>query len=201
MLAAMGRETRCLCRVGDAVAEALVLLETHEIILRGGIKRRFPLASVEAVRTEGEDLAFEADGEAVRLTLGAGQARTWAAALAKPPPSLASKLGLGGQMKAWAIGPLSDPALAAGLGDRLAETPGEAAICVAEVDGGEALDRAIAAYQAHALGKPLWVVFAKGAGAAFGEGPVRAQMRQAGFIDTKISAVSAARTATRFNLR
>jgi hypothetical protein len=74
-------------------------------------------------------------------------------------------------------------------------------MCVAVVDGQAALERAIGAYHQHLAGKPLWIAYAKGAGAAFGEGPVRAQMRQAGFVDVKVSAVSAALSATRFQPR
>jgi hypothetical protein len=197
----MGRETRCLCTVDDAVAQAKVLLEAHEIILRGDIRRRFALTSVRTVRVEAEDLAFEADGEKVRLTLGADQAAKWAAALTKAPPSLAAKLGFGGQMKAWTIGPVDDPSLQEALRDRHAATHGEASLCVAVIDGQEALERAIGAYRRHLAGKPLWIAYARGAGAAFGEGPVRAHMRQAGFVDVKVSAVSAALSATRYQLR
>jgi hypothetical protein len=197
----MGREALCLCRVGDTVAQAKALFETQEIILRGDLRRRFPLSAITDVRVDGDDLQFTADRTDVALTLGASQAAKWAAVLEKGPPSLTEKLGLEAGVSAWVIGAIDGPALELALRDHRTPAPNASAMTVAMVDGAEALERVIETHRAHCAGRPLWIVYAKGRTAAFGEAAVRSQMRAAGFIDTKVSAVSPARSATRFSNR
>ena len=48
-------------------------------------------------------------------------------------------------------------------------------------------------------GTPIWIVHGKGPRAPFGEGPVRRLMREAGYRDTKVSAVSDDLSATRYS--
>lgn len=45
---------------------------------------------------------------------------------------------------------------------------------------------------------PIWIVYEKGAKAAFGESAVRSLMRHAGYRDNKVSAISDALSATRY---
>ncbi len=50
------------------------------------------------------------------------------------------------------------------------------------------------------VGRPIWLVYSKGAKAAFGERAVREGMRSAGYKDTKVTAVSDTLNATRYAL-
>jgi hypothetical protein len=45
----MGREATCHCKWGDEEGDCKVLLETGELILRLGIRRRVPLSSLAGV--------------------------------------------------------------------------------------------------------------------------------------------------------
>jgi hypothetical protein len=44
----------------------------------------------------------------------------------------------------------------------------------------------------------VWIVYTKGKDAPLGESAVRAALRERGYRDTKVAAVSATRTALRF---
>jgi hypothetical protein len=73
---------------------------------------------------------------------------------------------------------------------------GASLLIVQAADEG-ALKTALAASEGSTA--PFWIVHGKGKAAAFGDNaPVRALMRGRGFIDTKVSAVSDALSATRY---
>ncbi|MDE1147696.1 MAG: hypothetical protein PW843_13920 [Azospirillaceae bacterium] len=194
----MGLEAICSCVSPEGGGEVKALLESRELILRGAVRRTIPLATVEAVRVEGDDLAFATPHGPVTLTLGAEQAARWARKMTMPPPSLAQKLGVGPATPALVLGPLDDPALTEAVAGAMATTPAVARMLVAVVAGEGDLERAVAAHRDLVAGAPLWVVHGKGPKAAFGEGPVRVWMRAAGFKDTKVSAVSNTLSATRY---
>ena len=90
----MGREARAIAAWRGQTAQVKALLESHEIVLRGGIRARIPRSDVTAVATVGGRLDLLAAGEPLVLTLGEPEAGKWAAALLRPPPSLADKLGV-----------------------------------------------------------------------------------------------------------
>lgn len=194
----MGREAVCVVRWGGKSAEAKALLETHELILRGDLKRKVAIADLKNVRVDGEDLLFSAAGESVALTLGAKAAAGWAKKIATPPPSLKEKLGLKEGAKAMVIGAVTDAALAAALNGASTSSAAKAKLAVAQVESEKQL---AAAVRACSKPVPIWIVHRKGKGARFGEAAVRAAMRAKGFIDTKVTAVSEAFTATRYARR
>ena len=45
----MGREATCHCRVGAQAATAKALLESSALILRGAVKRHYPLAAIAQI--------------------------------------------------------------------------------------------------------------------------------------------------------
>ena len=188
----------CICRWGGASAEVKALFETHELVLRGGLKRKVALADLTAVHVDGDELCFMVGRELVTLSLGAKDAASWAKKIATPAPSLADKLGLKGKAKAFVIGAVKDAALSTALKSRATKTAAIAAATVAIVESEKDLARALKAAPAAI---PIWIVHGKGKAASFGETPVRAFMRAKGFIDTKVSAVSDAFSATRFTRR
>lgn len=194
----MGLEANCTCRMADGSAEVRALLESREMILRGGVRRTIPIAAIADLRVENGALAFRVGDEAIVLELGENVAARWAKKIATPPPSLAHKLGLGPATKAWVIGAVEDPALIAALDGHRADGPTDAALALAVVGDSGALERALAAYEAAPLSGPVWIVHGKGPRASIGDGAVRAYMRAAGFKDNKVSAVSDALSATRY---
>jgi hypothetical protein len=179
------------------VAEVKALLETHEIVLRGGIRRRIPFRAVRQIRVKGEALRFMVEGEAVALMLGAATAEKWANAV-KNPPTLAQKLGLSKETTVQVVGEVLDEALEEALqeSDRVKTGGGLIVACV-ETPAGLAKALKTAAGGAG----PVWIVYRKGPGHGVNEAAVRAAGLAAGLVDTKVAAVSAVFTAMRFNHR
>jgi hypothetical protein len=198
----MGREADCKCVWKESTADVRALLETYELILRGGIRRKIPFAEMHGIHTDGGRLRFVFQGEPVSLELGDVVAEKWAKTLASPPPDLAKKLGIKPESTVRVIGTIDDKALdeavseAAGTfvksGDLIiarVETPSE--LCTALEKAAMELGR----------GVPIWIVYRKGKGHALSEAVVRASGLAAGLVDTKVASVSAALTALRFNKR
>jgi len=195
----MGREASVYVEVGREVGEARALLESSELILRGEVRRRLPKASMEDVSVDGDLLRLRVAGETITLHLGAKLAQSWASAIAKPPPSLRAKLGLGNGARALLVGEIADGALAEATEGLLVTDGAMAQMMIAVIDSPSDL---VNAQRIHAgfPGMPLWTVYAKGRGVAFGEAAIRAMLREAGFRDTKSCAVSDRLTATRYSL-
>ena len=191
----MGREAVCLCRWDAHKGEVKALLESHELILRGEIKRKVAVADLKSVTVDGDDLRFKVGRESVALRLGAKDAASWAKKIATPPPSLKEKLGLKDGAKALAIGPLKDAVLAEALKGATTTSATKAALAVAVIENDKDLAKAISACPP---ATPIWIVHRKGKAATFGDTPIRAAMRAKGFMDTKVSAVSADFSATRY---
>ena len=107
----MGREASCTCDWNGAIAEVRALIEPPELILRGAIRRRIPIAELKHVRAESDLLCFIYHGEHVALRLGRSLATKWADALLKPSPTLAKKLGITAETTVRFIGKVDDPAI------------------------------------------------------------------------------------------
>ena len=116
----MGREARCAASWGTRSGEVTALLESTELIVRGAFRARAPLASLTSVQVTGDTLRFRAGDEDVALVLGAA-AQRWAAALTKPRPTLAARLGITAPSRLIVEGRVDDEALAAALA--VASTP------------------------------------------------------------------------------
>ena len=193
----MGKEADIRAEVNDATGEVRARLERDDRILRGDIRRRFPRAALQDVRAADGVLSFTGAGQAVRLHLG-DAAQTWHTAITTPPPSLRAKLGLDKGAKALLYGDCDDAELAAALDCVVADDPAQAAMLIACITGPEDLAAAEALQSQHP-GIPIWAIYPKGRGVAFGDGEIRETLRAHGFRDTKSCAVSSRLTATRYN--
>jgi hypothetical protein len=195
----MGREAICNCNWSGTDAQVKALIEPPELILRGGIRRRMPLAELKNVRAEGELLRFEFDRQCVSISLGSPLAATWAAAITTPPPSLAKKLGITSETHVRMLGSVDDGALhdALDTASRVSNSTGD--LIIARADTPEDIARSLkAAASDLASGTPIWFVYPKGRGHAMSEHDVRAMGLAAGLVDTKVAAVSPRLTALRF---
>lgn len=195
----MGREARCLCRWGADLIEVKALLESHEIILRGNLKRRIPISELQQVRTEGADLCFQVGVEEISLTLGADEAARWMRKITTPLPTLKEKMGIGPACKAFVIGDLTEASVLEAPDGAEAATAAEAGLSIAVVENEADLNSAIMEHAALLDGSRIWLVYRKGRSATFGESSIRQIMRAQGFIDTKITAVSTEFTATSYS--
>jgi hypothetical protein len=196
----MGAEALCLCRWPGGESEVKVLLETRELILRGALSRKLPFSAMTALRVEGDRLCFSAGTEDFSLSLGADRAARWAAKIVTPP-SLAAKLGLGPAATAQIIGVIDDPTLAAALAGAVADQPASAAMTLAIVTDEPSLRDALRRHEATLPAAAIWIIHGKGRSDRIGDNAVRAVMRGQGYVDTKISGISDALSATRYTRR
>lgn len=207
----MGREAECTCQWNRARAKVKALIEPPELILRGGLKQRIPLAEIEQIRADGDKLHFHFRGETVALTLGIELAARWLKALTTPPPSLAKKLGITADTVVRMIGPVDDAALADALATARS-TSGPAGLILARVNTPAELSGALkTAAEQLDRGIPIWFIYPKARGRnrvlvrgvegkdhALTENEVRSTALATGIVDTKVAAVSPALTALRF---
>ena len=194
----MGLEAVCNCRVDDVAADAKVLLEAAELIIRAPFRKKFALADLTGVQVAGEELRFRAGASSVALQLGTETAAKWARKITTPSPSLGQKLGIGHASPAFVIGPVEDPILLEVLDGHTADAA-SAKLSIAVVSNSAQLDAALTAHAALMAKAPIWIVHGKGPSASFGEAAVRNHMRCHRYRDTKVSAVSATLTATRYS--
>lgn len=196
----MGREARCAATWGANSGAVTVHLDATELTVRGAFRARAPLGSLRDVRADGETLHFRAGDDEVALRVGSTAPR-WVAAIVKPPPSLAAKLGITARTRVLAVGTVDDDALAQALAAGIA-IERDPDLIVARVDHADELARVAAEHGALLERRvPLWVVYTKGKGAPLGETAVRAMLRERGLIDLKVAAVSATLTALQFARR
>jgi len=106
----MGNETRTIIHYDGAPHEAKVLLETEELIVRGGINLRLVFRDIRDASPDGSDLVLRWSGHELRVPLG-GDAVKWAEKI-RNPKSRADKIGIKAAQKISAIGPLDDDFLA-----------------------------------------------------------------------------------------
>jgi hypothetical protein len=198
----MGREAVCKCVWAGTAAEVKALLESAEVILRGGIRKRIPFNEIKQVKALSDRLRFVVAGDTVELFLPSKTAANWASAITGPPPSLARKLGITSTTIVRTIGDISDRALNSALAEAAEISGKDAALIVAYVDSPESLHQALNQARAQ-LEKAvsIWMVFAKGKGHDLDESAIRSLFRANGMMDTKVASVSATLTALRFNLQ
>ncbi|UQE75087.1 hypothetical protein MYK68_00080 [Gordonia sp. PP30] len=182
-----------------ATAEVKVLLESQDLILRGGIRARLPRAGISDVVADGDRVRVRVNGEPLVLILGEPEAGRWAEALLKAPPTLAEKLGISAATPALVLG-VADDALRAALAGAETEMVGEASALVAVLHDATDLDAAVAVAET-VPDLPVWFVYPKGTSGPIGGETVRAHLRERGYIDSKTSAVSDRFTATRYRRR
>ncbi|MCU1461527.1 MAG: hypothetical protein JWO37_1602 [Acidimicrobiales bacterium] len=190
----MGAEAVATVRVGGEAAEAKVLLETDEVIVRQPLKLKLPFADITSIRVDGDDLVLVTNAHGpVEIALGEKAAARWADKIANPP-TLADKLGLKAGVTTALVG-----VDAAELGtDVTPPKKGQPAdVLLYAADSPDQLADLDALMRRVADRGALWVVFRKG-GAKPTENDVIAAGRGAGLTDTKVARWSATHTALRF---
>jgi hypothetical protein len=180
-------------------AEVKVLIEPPELILRGGVRRRIPIAAMKQIRADGDRLRFMFNREPVVLNLGSDVTAKFAKALTTPPPSLAKKLGIAAESVVRMIGEVDDKALEKAISEAKEVTARGGDVILARVDTPGELTAALKkAANELSCGVPIWFIYPKGPEHALNEHIVRATGLSVGIVDTKVAAVSTALTALRF---
>jgi hypothetical protein len=195
----MGRELLCTVRWGDKTSSGNALLETNEIIFRGDLHLKVPLASLKSVSSRDGQLHLKwADGAAV-FELG-DHAEKWAHKILHPK-STVEKLGIkpGLVVSAVAMGEgnfVKDlRAGAKSFSDSKSLKDSDLIFVGAE----KASDLARAAKLSASLGSAggLWIVYPKGK-QEIKEQQVLDAGKQAGLVDVKVVSFSATHTALKF---
>jgi hypothetical protein len=196
----MGREATCHCKWGDEEGDCKVLLESGELILRLGLRRRVPFSSLAGISTHGDKLVFRVGQDLVELRLGPEVAQRWAKAIATPLPSLATKLGISRATKLLVLGKIESDELKAAVAEAGVVGGRETNLILICASLRSEIDHALAQwFKSSSSSSPLWIVFPKGASSEVKESALRELLRSRGFMDTKVASISAKLTAIRFN--
>lgn len=196
----MGLEAVCRVRVNDEVSAAKALLETSELIVRGGMRLRIPFSSITSVEARDGELVITHGGGEAALALGP-KAKTWAEKI-KNPKGLLDKLGVKPGMRVAVVN-VEDEDFLTQLGERvpkLAEPkPGaELDVLFYGVEEKEGLEWLESLRKAIKPSGVIWVVAPKGKGTPVTESDVMVGAKVAGLVDVKVAAFSATHTAHKF---
>lgn len=195
----MGRESECTCQHSGKQSAVKALIEPPDLILRGEIRRKLPIAALTGIRAEEDSLHFTFGREHFTLALGATLAAKWVKALTTPPPSLAKKLGISADSVVRMIGAVDDEALQTALSAAGRIQEKDADLILARVNAPADLVRVLRASARQLAARvPIWFIYPKGKGHALTESDVRSTALAAGIVDTKVASVSSTLTALRF---
>ena len=198
----MGYETKCHTRVTDSAgvreADATVLLETDDLIVRGEARVKIPRIAIQDVKTRGDKLTVVSPRATVVMTLGADAAAKWAKKIQEPPKQLIDKLDVKPTAKVWLFG-IDDETLVAQVGERAATTirGSTASACdvvFVGVASEQQLDRIDRASKAMKDEGAIWVVHPKGP-TGVQDTTIFGRAKTLGLTYTKVARVSDTHTA------
>jgi hypothetical protein len=199
----MGYEAKCRARVTTAdgrvrEADATVLLETDELIVRGEARVRVARTAIERVATRAGVLTITSPGVVIALMLGADAAAKWRQKIEAPPKRLIDKLDVKVNAKVWAF-EIIDNELLGQLAERTTrlQSGKSASACDVVFVGVESerhLDRIERALAATNDDGAIWVVHRKGP-TGVADTTIFARAKVLGLTYTKVARVSETHTA------
>ena len=192
----MGSEAVCRVRFKGEASEGKALLETAELIFRGGFRLKIPFNQVESLEASEAELRVGYDGSVAVFELGRN-AEKWAEKI-RNPRGLLDKLGVKPGMTVAVLG-VEDEAFVAQLRGRVDQPSRElvsgADLVFYEADRVDDLVRLLDLRRAIKPGGGVWVVSPKGKGAVLKDVEVMAAAREAGLVDNKVVSFSDTHTA------
>jgi hypothetical protein len=194
----LGSEAVCNVRYAGRVSEGKALLETHEVIFRGGeFRLRIPFAEMTAVAAEDGELRLGYNGDIAVFELGR-EAAKWAEKI-RNPRGLMEKLGVKAGMRLVVIG-VEDPGFVSELTARFGPPDtkvedADADIIFYEADRLDDLGRLPELRTAIKPNGAVWAVSPKGKGIEVRDVDVMAAAREAGLVGTKVVSFSPTHTA------
>jgi len=198
----MGYEAKCRARVTDASgvreADATVLLETDDLIVRGEARVKVPRRSIQDVKTRGDKLTVVSPHATIVMTLGADAATKWAKKIQEPPKQLIDKLDVKATSKVSLFG-IDDETLIAQVTARAAKaSSGSSAldcdVVFIGVNDDEQLDRIDRAAKAIKDDGAIWVVHPKGP-TGVADTAIFGRAKVLGLTYTKVARISETLTA------
>lgn len=198
----MGLEAECRAWFQGKPSLGKAHLESDELQFRGELRFRIPLKQVKSVEAKGGQLrVIWPEGDAV-LELGKA-AEKWALKI-RYPRGLLDKLGVKEGQRVMLLG-IGDEDFVTEIAGRIQDLTTsrfrkECDLIFCGVDSMEGLAKAGQLIGNLKEGGAIWTVFPKGQ-KQFGETQVRAAMREAGFIDTKVVAFSTTHSSLRWTVK
>jgi hypothetical protein len=189
----MGQEIKCRVEFGEQSSEGKALLETSEVLFRGGFRLKIPFQSIKKMESADGRLKIDySEGSAI-FHLGKASEK-WLDKIRNPPSRL-DKLGVKAGTKVQLIGRHDDD-FREELKTRGAVTtrskPDLAFLAVKAKD--ELVELA------YLTEGPVWVIYPKGV-KPITEADVISAGRAAGFADIKVCGFSPTHTALKFKPR
>jgi hypothetical protein len=189
----MGQEIKCRVEFGKQSSEGKALLETSEVLFRGGFRLKIPFKDITALDAAAGKLKIQFAEGAATFHLGPA-AEKWAAKIRNPPSRL-DKLGVKPGTKVHLINKHDDD-FRRELTERGAvvtkSKPDLVFLAVKDKDQLVEL--------AYLTGGPVWVIYPKGVQAVTEKDVITAG-RSVGFADVKVAAFSPTHTALKFKPR
>jgi hypothetical protein len=195
----MGNEVKCTVRVGKDVSEGKALLETSEILFRGGFRLKIPFASIKSVKAIDGELRLEtADGLAV-FQLGPA-AEKWREKILHPKSRI-EKIGVKPRAKISVFGDFAadffeevKPLAVSVTKDKVTA---ECDLVFFAADSCEELSSVAKIRKSLKGATGLWIVYPKGQ-RSITENDVIAAGRKTGLKDVKVVGFSSTHTALKF---
>jgi hypothetical protein len=197
----MGLEATCAATLDGEASRGKALLETTELLFRGGFRARVPLSEVKTATVSGRTLTVKWRGGTLALDLGADAAK-WAEKI-KTPPSRLDKLGV---KPGTRVALLDVADTFAAFSEELARA-GAALAARGPVDiffyapmksADLNRDRVVALAKRLAPAGAMWIVRPKGKDTPVTEAATRHAGLAAGLVDVKVAAFSPTHTALKF---
>ena len=195
----MGADANCALRENGARHTGRALLETDELIFRGGDGYRvaLPLKSLRNVRASGGDLWLEGPSGTLAIELG-DKAESWAERI-RSPKGLLDKLDVKAAYAVAVVGG-SDAAFVRQLGERvesvtIGKAPKGANVVFLWADTAAALKKLSMLTKSIARDGAIWVIHPKGSASNVKDTDVFAAGKKAGLTATKVARFSETHTA------
>jgi len=195
----MGREVQCTVRTGGTKSKGKVLLETDEIVFRGDLRLKIPIASLKSVIARNGELHLKWPENSAVFELG-GQAEKWAHSILHPKTVL-EKLGIKPGLRISVL-QMSDAGLledarksAAAFADDKPLRDSDVIFLGSETTSD--LPRIKKLVPSLAANGALWIVYPKGR-KEITELQVLTAGRHAGLVDIKVVGYSPTHTALKF---
>lgn len=193
----MGNEAVCTVRYDGKASEGKALLETNEIIFRGGeFRLKIPLKEIASLDASDGELSVGYNGAVAVFELGR-EAEKWAMKI-RNPRGLMDKLGVKAGMRIAVLGVQDgdfESQLEARDVSRIEGEERDLDIVFYEADGVDDLIRLPALRGAIKPAGAVWVVSPKGKTARIKDIDVMAAARDAGLVDNKVASFSETHTA------
>lgn len=199
----MGYEAKCRARVEDGEgnvreADATVLLEGEELIVRGEARVRVPRNSIRTVKMRKGVLTITAPSAVVTLLLGDTAAEKWKKKLEEPPKALIDKLDVKPDAKVWLIN-VDEKTLESQLAERTSRvTRGRSAtgcdVVFVGVEQRADLDRIARALEGTTDAGAIWVLHRKGP-TGIADTEIFERGKSLGLVSTKVARLSETHTA------